>query len=547
MRRQHDTSLAEAFAQASRAYGEGRAAEARRLARQIVDSHPDFGGGHYLLGVLALDQGQHRRAAEHLARAVAATPDEPAPRLALGRAQEAEGNANTAILHYRAILSRQPGHAEANARLGELLRRSGKADEALAHCRAAVAADSRHAEALNTLGALLHQRGEAAEAAAALGRALSLRPDWPSALNNLGVVLRALGRLDESVAVLTGAVDLRRDHAGSRANLAGVLRALGRLQEARVQAERATKLDPRHSEAWLELGLIRQAGGHAEGAAAAFERAVALTPAAAPAQFCRAQFCLAEAALALGQPERARTHYRACLENDPADRHGAALGLALAGGAPPPDKAPEAYVRQLFDDYAEGFDAALVERLDYRAPQLLAEALARTLPGAAGLAVLDAGCGTGLAAPVLRPLAATLDGVDLSPAMVGKARARGLYDRLDVAELVSALDANPAAYDLIVAADVLVYLGALDAVFRAVRRALKPGGAFAFTVERVEGEPATGAGFILGPKQRYAHAPAYIRTRAAAEGFVVALMEDAATRREAGVDVPGLVVVGTLP
>jgi predicted TPR repeat methyltransferase len=527
-------NVGEAFGLAMAAYDEGKPAEARRIARGLVEAHPNFGGAHYLLGLISLDQGQAKRASEHLIEAVARSPAEAVPRLALGRAQEMLGNLYTAILQYRTILTQDADHAEANARLGELLCRSGHADEALAHCRRAVAINPRHAEALNTLGTLLHRQGDDGEAAEHLRRACELRPDWAVALNNYGAVLRGLGHRKDAAAILAGAVELRRDHAGTRANLAGALRELGRVDEARVQAERAVKHDPRCAEAWLELGLARQSQGHAEGAAAAFERAVAVA-----AEMVDAHWCLAETRRALGQLDRAAAHYRRCLDLDPDDRHGAALGLALTGGMPVPERAPEAYVRQLFDDYADNFDHALVEKLDYRAPELLADALRRVLGDASGLDVLDAGCGTGLAAPVLKPRAKHLDGVDLSAAMVEKAAARGLYDRLDVAELVATLAARPQAYDLVVAADVLVYLGDLQPMMAAAGTALRPDGTFAFTVERADGD----ASYALGPKHRYAHAPRYIREVAEAGGFAVALLEDAVTRRDGAADVPGSVVV----
>lgn len=537
MQAQQNKTVAESFAEAMRAYEDGKVADAKRLARKLTDSAPQFGGAHYLLGLLALDAGQGKRAAESLARAIAITPHQPILHLAMGRALELSGDVAEAGLHYRTVLRIDADHAEAHARLGELLRRAGKHDEAQFHCRAAIAASPVHAEALNTLGALLTQSGRPAEACEVLRRALDLRPDWPAALNNFGVALRDVGKTIDAATILEGALELRPDHAGTRANLASVYRMLGRLDDARAQAERGTRVDSRNADVWMELGLARQAQGHWEGAAAAFERATAAAPRSASTWFC-----LGEARRAMGEPDRAVYAYRKALSVDPDDQHGAGLCLALAGGAPVPDKAPEAYVRQLFDDYADRFDQSLVEKLDYRAPNLLAAALARVLGPVEGLAVMDAGCGTGLAAPVLRPLAARLDGVDLSQAMVARAAERGLYDELVVGELVTALKGRTIAYDLVVAADVLVYLGDLEPVLAAARAALRPGGSFAFTVEKT----TEAESYLLGPKQRYAHAAAYVTARAEAAGFRVALMEDAVTRRDADQDVPGLVVVLTV-
>ncbi|MBI2240816.1 MAG: tetratricopeptide repeat protein [Magnetospirillum gryphiswaldense] len=528
------TNTAAVFTEAMRAYESGKPAEARRLARRLVEAAPHFGGAHYLLGLLALDQNQGKRAAGHLATAIAITPGQPTLHLAMGRALEISGETVEASLHFRTVLGLYPHHAEAHARLAHLLRQQGRDDEATAHCREAVNADPGHAEAWNTLGALLQEQGDPREASQCLRRALQLRPAWPAALNNYGLALKQCGNLPEAATILEGAVDIRPDHAGSRTNLASVYRAMGELEHARRHAEMAVKLARRDADAWIELGLVRQAQGHDEGAAAAFEHATAVAP-----DQIKPWFCLAEACRSLGQVERAAQAYRHCLTLDPDDSHGAGLGLALTGVADTPQRAPEAYVRQLFDDYADRFDSSLVGALDYRGPTLLAEALNRTLDRKQGLVVLDAGCGTGLAAPTLRPLAATLEGMDLSPAMVAKARQRQIYDALYEAELENYLNRHPDRYDLIVAADVMVYLGSLSGPLAAARTALRDGGTVAFTLERTEDSES----YMLGAKHRYAHARNYVVQQAEHAGFVVTLLEDAVTRKDGGEDVPGLLVV----
>jgi len=531
---------ADEFTQAMTAWEKGDLPETRRLARRITESAPAFGGGHYLLGLVALRQGQPRRAVEHLERAVAADPRQAVPRLALGQAREAQNDSAGALQTYREILLIDPRHAEAHARLAEGLARQGQREAAAAHCRSALLAHPRHAEALNTLGALLHEEGRDAEAAVMLRRALDERPSWAVALHNFGLVLTALGQLDAAVTILEGAVSLRPGHGPDRIALAAALRRLGQFDRALAEAEHATRLSPGDVNGWLELGLAREALGSAEGAAAAFERAIA-----ADAASVHAHWCLAETCRLRGRTERAERHYRLCLTLDPEDRHGAALGLAHLGLAPAPDRAPDAYVRRLFDDYAGRFDAALVDGLAYRGPEVLAEALSGAGLGD-GLSVLDAGCGTGLAGRVLRPFAARLDGVDLSAAMVEQARGRGLYDDLVVGDLVRTLADRAATYDLVAAADVLVYLGDLAPVFAACATALRPKGLFAFTVERDDDAPPE-PGFRLGPHNRYAHGPEAIRRRAEAAGFTVLHLEPAVTRHEGGAPVPGLVCLLRAP
>jgi len=155
-----------------------------------------------------------------------------------------------------------------------------------------------------------------------------------------------------------------------------------------------------------------------------------------------------------------------------------------------------------------------------------------------GLSVLDLGCGTGLCGPLFRPLAATLAGVDLSPAMIDKARRRGVYDRLEVGDLVTALRRAPGAADLLVAADVLVYVGDLAPVLSAAAAALRPGGLFAFSVEE-----HSGAGFTLLPTRRYAHSAEYVNSEAARVGLEVIHLHGAIARTENGRDVPALIII----
>ena len=207
-----------------------------------------------------------------------------------------------------------------------------------------------------------------------------------------------------------------------------------------------------------------------------------------------------------------------------------ALGLGAL-----PDTAPPAFVRGLFDEYAARFDDELVDTLRYRGHEQVCGPLA-TLHPAAFASALDLGCGSGLAAPLLRPRAGRLAGVDLSPRMIERAAATRLYDELVVAEAVAHLRATPARHDLVVACDVFIYLGDLAPVFAAVARALLPGGVFAFTVE--EGHADTG--YDLLPTLRYAHSEPYLRELAQAQALRVARCERAPLREGRGEAIAGI-------
>ena len=269
-------------------------------------------------------------------------------------------------------------------------------------------------------------------------------------------------------------------------------------------------------------------------AADLFAQALELAP-----DWPAALFALGDAEERLGRGEAAARRFRAALEADPADSLGAGLRLALLGAADAPQALPSAYVTRLFDDYAPRFEAHVVGALGYRGPALLVEALDIVAPGRRFADALDLGCGTGLMGAAIRGRVQRLDGVDIAPAMVAAARARGVYHALEARDAVAFLDRSPAArYDLILAADLFCYLGDLAPLLAACRRALAGGGLVAFTAEACEGD-----GFRLLKGLRFAHSPGYFETAARDAGLRRLSLSPAWARREADAEAPGLVGV----
>ncbi|MGQ3075471.1 MAG: methyltransferase [Ferrovibrionaceae bacterium] len=243
---------------------------------------------------------------------------------------------------------------------------------------------------------------------------------------------------------------------------------------------------------------------------------------------------LARLHLELKAPERALACYVRALEIAP-ERRELAHSIAALGGTEAPDRCSDEYVRDLFDRFARTFDDTLGHWLDYRAPEALRALIDRALPpGRGGLDIVDLGCGTGLSGRAFRTLAARLDGIDLSPGMLAKARARKLYDDLYEGEIVAALAGRPQRYDLAIATDVLIYIGDLAPLFAATRAALRPAGLFGLSIEAAEAD-----GFVLTPSGRYAHGDGYVRATAAAAGFDLASTEATALRTEDGKPVAG--------
>lgn len=248
-------------------------------------------------------------------------------------------------------------------------------------------------------------------------------------------------------------------------------------------------------------------------------------------------FRLGEMHAAAGALDAAAEAWRTALKLDPDDQAGATLKLELIGRAPASSEPPPAFVEALFDQYARTFDQSLVEKLGYRVPDLLFGATTRT--GRTRFShAFDLGCGTGLMGEKLRPICDHLEGFDISAAMLKKAEAKGVYDRLTKANLQD-LSLPAASADLVAAADVFMYVGALDGIFTRVAAGLAPGGVFAFSVERHDGaEP-----FRLRDTRRYVHSRSYVEDALGKAGLLIISLEDAAIRRDRNADVMGLIVV----
>jgi len=390
-------------------------------------------------------------------------------------------------------------------------------------------------DALHYLGLLCHQQHRKTEAAELIARIVAIDPQNADAHNNLGNVLEGLGKGLEAEACYRQAIALQPGHAPAHNNLGVVLTAQKRVAEAIEAYRRAVALAPDSPDFRYNLGNALRRAGETEGAIVAYRDAVSLKP-----EHGGAWQGLARTFLQAGRREEAAGVYEEWLRRDLGNPVVLYLRAACLGhGAPP--KAPAAYVQQIFDDMASSFDAHLVESLEYRAPGLLCDALCAVLPPpVSALDILDAGCGTGLCAPLLRPYALHLTGVDLSAGMLARAGGQHAYDDLVQAELTDFMDRKAEAYDVIASADTLCYFGDLAPVFQVAAKALRPSGVLAFTLEDVGDE---GPGFRLHPYGRYAHRKSYVEDTLGAASFKILSIASVVLRKEGGLPVAGHLVV----
>lgn len=401
-----------------------------------------------------------------------------------------KGKIDAALKIYREILEQSPTSQAAHL-AGRALFDLDRVADSIPMLELATRLDPRNMAAFNDLGNVFSEASEFEKALAAYRRVLSIQPNDAQASTNLGMCLRQLERFDEARDVLEQTVD-RQPSAPACYALGLVYRRM-KLNSLAVSAFRqATELQPDFSDAHRQL--------------------VAILREQSPTEF--------QAALA--------DWIRSDPEN-PVPQH-----LSRSGGEAP-SRASDEYVRSVFDEFAETFEDSL-EDLNYSVPEQLSTAIQNHVsPGAV---ILDAGCGTGLCGPYLRPVASELVGVDLSGKMVEKARHRDLYDNLHTVELTQFMLDHPGRFDLVQAADTFNYFGDLVPVFSAAHTTLKESGTLIFSLERGEG-----SGFSLNDTGRYSHEKKYVEDQLNQAGFQVLGTDEFQLRCQAEQPVAGWCIV----
>lgn len=449
--------------------------------------------------------GRYRRAAEIYRALLSVAPKHADALHLLGVAERQMGNFATAIDLIRRAIDINPGAALYFSNLAEAYRARGKGPEAETAARRALALNAGLPEAHLNLGAALHLQRNYTAAITAYRRALQLNPQLLEAAIYIGDALLASGACDEALAAYQRLRERHPDNSSVLSRIGIGLRRAKQFDAAIRHYHDCITRQPQVSEYHNNLAQVYMQTGRKDEAAASLRRHLELTP------------------------------------GDAGARH---LLNALEGKTT--ERAPTNYVRDLFDQYADTFESHLVKKLAYRTPQLLGDILRGCMGTARDLAILDLGCGTGLMGEVLHDVGGHLVGVDISPKMIDKTLAKGLYQEAHAEDLLSFMQRSSSErFDTVIAADVFVYLGELREIFVEAARLLRPGGWFAFTVEATDaGETAD---FVLDSTGRFRHSQGYLRRLAETAGLSEAHFSQAVIRTQNGQPVPGYLCVFTRP
>lgn len=415
------------------------------------------------------------------------------------------GNDEAAADLLRPIIDSNPSNVEAASKLASILNQQGNQKEACRILKRLLSQpiDDHEAAARAWFNLGVSLVDSAKESEQAFFKSLELYPDYEKPVVNLGLLLTKTGQLKKAISFLESKVDARVDWPRTAVLLATACRLNSDGARAITVLNEVVTAQPPASES-IELAweiLVR---------------------------------CLVEN----GQHDVAIEKCNQWKTLMP-DSSIAAHMLAAVEGKDAPDRASEEYVADTFDSFAESFDSVLTN-LEYQAPQLIGMLVKESLGEPKGdLVVLDAGCGTGLAGPFLRPFAEELVGVDLSAGMLAQAEGRGIYDSLLKIDLIDHLRDNEMKYGLIAAADTFNYFGDLSELLPACFSALTDDGWLIFTLEIGE---TYGETWQLETHGRYTHPPGYLMERLGQCGIEGGEMHTATLRKENGAEVKGLLV-----
>ena len=431
-----------------------------------------------------------------------ADPDQPVALHLLGVIAHQVGENDIAIDFITKALIIDPYYVEAHSNLGNTLKALGKLDEAVTSYETAISIKPDYAEAHSNHGAALQELGKFDGAAESFSRAIAIKPNYAEAYSNLGLALQELGKFDEAITTYKKSLSIKPDYADAHCNLGNALKHLGKYDEAVASFDRALKIMPENAKTSIALSHTLYA--------------ISITD--------------------FDQAQELAFNFTETFPKDDILRRGVS-GITKTTNCSP--ESERLYTSSLFDSFAKTFDTTL-EKLSYNMPEQLSLAT-QEVDGRSDLDILDAGCGTGLCGAKLRGRARHLVGVDLSINMLEKARERKLYDNLVAADLVSFMENKPSSFDLVVSADVLVYIGDITPLAHATYLTLRPGGFCAVSIENLDDD--VGPPFLLAPNGRYQHTIKYVHKVFTNAGFAVNSPQKTSVRMEYGVPVNAWIVV----
>ena len=414
-----------------------------------------------------------------------------------------------AIEKTNSVIKEYPKSALLMALQGNAYADLGNSSEAIRFLNKSIEIDENYVDAYYNLAHIFQSLDKNQEAIDCYNKTIEISPNYFAAYNNLGNIYREQRDFEASLDCFKKAIEINPKYADSYNNMGNALTEMGELNAAMDSFKTALEIKPQFAEAYFNMGKAYQDHEKYSDAINCYFAALKINN-----QYADAHYNLGMIYRELGDFEKAIAQCRTAFSIDPTN-YSEAEHLVSAMLGETTKAAPRKYVEGLFDAFADSFDDALVNKLEYNTAKI-AEILKLNIPDNDITKILDMGCGTGLLAPYLKTYCDHLIGIDVSQKMLKKAEVSNHYTNLIHSDIVDYIRKTKDKFDLFIAADVLVYIGDLDLLFKLIKQSNSSGGWLAFSTEHIETST-----YELRSSGRYAHSKSYIDSLCEKYGYVI--------------------------
>ena len=395
----------------------------------------------------------------------------------------------------------------------------GEYEEAKSNIKKAIELQPDYAEAYNNIGRVYVKIKKINRAISNFRKAIELKPDYCEAYNNLGVVLGENKQYDKAENILRQVLQINPEFEEAYVNLGVMLTNAMKYEEAKKVLVQALKINPKNANTYFNLGIIYSSKNLPKTAIRYFKQALKFG-----SNNANIYYNLSINYTKVGLLSKAVENLKTCLKIQPKHQSASHIYNSLTGRKT--KTAPRDYITGLFDYYAENFENALINDLDYKIPKEIKNLLLKNSLNSLG-SVLDLGCGTGLVGLEINKNCNYIEGIDLSTNMINKARQKNVYDKLVETEIIDYLTNNSLKFDYFIAADVFIYIGDLYKVFKLIKHRNKKSWNLVFSIELTGGNY-----YKLEKSGRYSHSKEYISSLCAEFGFYVKKFRKLPIRKE---------------
>ena len=414
------------------------------------------------------------------------------------------GEFNDALELASFLVKTKPKNIEYIKILGSIYHGLKKYDQAITFFERALTINPNDFQTLSNMGSSLIEIKKHDKAESYFKKSLAINENQPDALSNYGLLLQLNAELDQAIALHNKALLLAPENITILYNLAYALIEKGEYQTSLNTYQKLIDIFPNHSRALCDIAYIYGKLNQHKTSLPFLERAKLIAP-----NDAHVHLSLGNTYKLIGNLKEAEVSLKEAIRLDP-DYQAAKYHLATISGDMSMTSSPDKYVEDLFDGYAETFDSHLIDKLKYKTPELIADMVKKHIDSTQKYKILDLGCGTGLAGIHLMNISDYMVGIDLSSKMLKKAEKRNIYNELVISGIDQYFETHDFQPNIVVSADVFVYIGDISKIFKDVSKSLQDNGVFVFSTEDTQETDQ----FILKDSGRFAHNEGYIRSLA---------------------------------